>query len=341
MIDTSFLCITMPPGLRSFLFIVLLLLIPQPASSSKSHYATLGVSKTANPSEIKKAYRKLALQHHPDKGGDEAKFKEISSAYEILSDEKKRSLYDQYGETIPNSASGGSPFGTGSDMPQSEFFTFTQQQQPQGFGSTPFGASGVNLDLGELLRSMMMGSSGPQRPPSRHGGRHGVRPQPYFTRKISCTLQELATGATKKLKVQHPKEDPFTGEARIESKIYKVPLKRGWKKGTKVKYPPKDGFPGMIFVIDEAKHPFLERRGDHLVYKCRLSAKQADKGAKITIPLPDGELYELKVQDDLPIQQGNKRMISGKGMPIKGGPERGALIIEFDIVATSAPTSSI
>ena len=67
------------------------------AQTTPDYYKTLGVSRNATEDEIKKAYRKLARTHHPDAGGDEAKFKEINEAYEVLSDKKKRQLYDQYG----------------------------------------------------------------------------------------------------------------------------------------------------------------------------------------------------------------------------------------------------
>jgi DnaJ-class molecular chaperone len=316
----------------SFLFSCFLLFFVDCVTGGKSHYSILGVPKSATPSEIKKAYRKLALKHHPDKGGDEAKFKEISSAYEILSDDKKKDLYDQYGDigTSPNfQPSSGGHFG-GGGMPESEFFTFFNSQQqrdvPQfGGASQQFGGASQQfggMDLADLLRTMMGQSSVPQ-PSSKQ----------YFTRKISCTLQELATGATRRLKVRHPNE--YTGQ--VETRIYEVALKKGWKTGTKLKYPPKDGFPGMIFIVQEAKHPFLERRGDHLVYKCKLTEKQATKGARIKIPLPDGELYELT--PDLPVEPGQVTSIAGKGMPIKGGPERGSLMIEFAVVASSTATS--
>ena len=72
------------------------------------HYQTLGVAKTATPDEIKKAYRKLASQHHPDKGGDPEMFKQISSAADTLCDPEKRKLYDQYGkEGVENGGGGG------------------------------------------------------------------------------------------------------------------------------------------------------------------------------------------------------------------------------------------
>ncbi|HLD59794.1 MAG TPA: molecular chaperone DnaJ [Candidatus Bilamarchaeaceae archaeon] len=74
-----------------------IMLIDEKMVSKRDYYEILGVSKSAGVDEIKKAYRKLALQHHPDKGGDAEKFKEISEAYAVLSDSKKRSQYDQYG----------------------------------------------------------------------------------------------------------------------------------------------------------------------------------------------------------------------------------------------------
>ena len=89
------------------------------AATTPDYYKTLGVPRNATTEEIKKAFRKLARKQHPDAGGDEAKFKEINEAYEVLSDDKKRKLYDQYGTANENqipfnwggSAQGGNPFG--------------------------------------------------------------------------------------------------------------------------------------------------------------------------------------------------------------------------------------
>ena len=79
------------------------------ANGAPDYYKILGVSRTADADEIKKAYRKLARKHHPDAGGDEAKFKQINEAYEVLSDEKKRKMYDQFGTANANQV----PFGGG------------------------------------------------------------------------------------------------------------------------------------------------------------------------------------------------------------------------------------
>ncbi|MDP1629653.1 MAG: DnaJ domain-containing protein, partial [bacterium] len=92
----------------------------------KDYYKILGVQKNASEEEVKKAYRKLAHQHHPDKsGGDEKKFKEINEAYQVLSNKEKRAQYDQFGTTFEAPGAGqwygqSSPFGGGFDF--SEFF---------------------------------------------------------------------------------------------------------------------------------------------------------------------------------------------------------------------------
>lgn len=79
--------------------------------AKRDYYEVLGVGKNASADEIKKAFRKLAIEHHPDRGGDEAKFKEINEAYEVLKDERKRQRYDQFGHAgVGGAANGGNPF---------------------------------------------------------------------------------------------------------------------------------------------------------------------------------------------------------------------------------------
>ena len=94
---------------------------------AKNYYDILGVDKKASKEEVKKAFRKLAQKHHPDKGGDEAKFKEITEAYSVLSDEKKRREYDSYGQTFQGGAG------------------------PGGFGFDPSQFGGVEFDLSDLF----------------------------------------------------------------------------------------------------------------------------------------------------------------------------------------------
>lgn len=116
----------------------------------KDYYKTLGVEKNASQDEIKKAFRKLAHQHHPDKGGDEKKFKEASEAYQVLSDEKKRAEYDTYGSAGPQGFGGGGGYGQGGFDP-SGFGGFQGGFNSQGFD---------NVDLNDIFGSFFGGGRG-------------------------------------------------------------------------------------------------------------------------------------------------------------------------------------
>lgn len=118
------------------------------SNGMKDYYQILGVSKTATEEEIKTAFRKLAHKYHPDKkGGDETKFKEVSEAYSVLSDKKKRAEYDTYGRTF----AGGGPGGAGPGG-----FDFSNFNFGQGFEG--FGQSGVEFDLGDIFGEFFGGS---------------------------------------------------------------------------------------------------------------------------------------------------------------------------------------
>jgi molecular chaperone DnaJ len=126
--------------------------------NNKDYYKTLGVDKSATADDIKKAFRKLAHQHHPDKnGGDDKKFKELSEAYAVLSDEKKRQQYDTYGSNFSNmgGAQGGNPF-TGGGFGDFDFSQFNQGGSGQGF----------EFDLGDIFGDFF---GGQQRQKVRRG----------------------------------------------------------------------------------------------------------------------------------------------------------------------------
>ncbi len=113
---------------------------------SKDYYKILGVEKNASQDEIKKAFRKLAHEHHPDKqGGNDAKFKEANEAYSVLGDEKKRQQYDTFGAAGPNMGGGGF---NGNDFGGFDFSGFTQGG---------FGGSGVEFDLGDMFGDIFGG----------------------------------------------------------------------------------------------------------------------------------------------------------------------------------------
>ena len=138
---------------------------------AKDYYKILGVEKNASADEIKKAFRKLALKHHPDKGGDEAKFKEANEAYQVLSDQKKRAEYDTYGQSFRGNGGG---FGGAQGGGFSGF---------EGFGSQGFEGVDLNDIFGDFFG--------------------GGRPQPRRGRDISIDLQlsfeESVFGVTRKV----------------------------------------------------------------------------------------------------------------------------------------------
>lgn len=134
----------------------------------KDYYKILGISKSANEDDIKKAYRKLALKYHPDKNKTpeaEEKFKEVAEAYEVLSDKKKRDVYDRFGEEGLKGSAGGGGGGGGPNMPGGQSFTYTFHGDPRatfaqffgtdnpfesffGFGGGPGGPGGINMFFG-------------------------------------------------------------------------------------------------------------------------------------------------------------------------------------------------
>lgn len=125
-------------------------------ATKRDYYEILGIGKGASPDEIKKAFRKAAIEHHPDRGGDEAKFKEINEAYEVLKDPSKRQRYDQFGHAGVGGNGGGNPF--------------------EGFGGygQPGAGQGANFDfgdlgLGDIFNSFFGGGqqAGRQRQPTR------------------------------------------------------------------------------------------------------------------------------------------------------------------------------
>ncbi|MEJ2055070.1 MAG: DnaJ domain-containing protein, partial [Calditrichaceae bacterium] len=163
-------------------------------STKRDYYEILGVSKSASAEEIKKAYRKLAVQYHPDKnpGNKEAeeKFKEIAEAYAVLNDANKRQQYDRFGHSGMG-ASGG--FG-GFDMGGFDISDALRQFMEQGFG------------FGDIFGS---GSSRRGRRTSNRGSDLQIR--------LKLTLEEIATGARKKIKVKkqvHCDECNGTGSAK-------------------------------------------------------------------------------------------------------------------------------
>lgn len=325
----------------------------------KDYYQILGIQKGANEDEVKKAYRKMALKYHPDKNKSpnaEEKFKEIAEAYDVLSDSKKREIYDKYGEEGLKGNAGGGPEGGnytytfhgnphetfkmffGDENPFASFFSFGGGG-PGGANTRifQFGGGGNNrgsdmeVDDDPFAAFSGMGGGGF----SNIGG--GQRTQdPPVIYDLQVSLEEVLKGVTKKMKITRKVLNPDGRTAKSEDKVLSIDVKPGWKAGTKVTFPQEsDQAPNripadVVFVIKDKHHPFFTRDGVDIKYKAKIGLREALVGTTLSIPSLDGKHISLKVTDV--IKPNTTRRIQGKGLPYPKQPNRrGDLIVEFDI----------
>uniref|UniRef100_A0A7S0ERM2 Chaperone DnaJ C-terminal domain-containing protein n=1 Tax=Hanusia phi TaxID=3032 RepID=A0A7S0ERM2_9CRYP len=145
-----------------------------------------------------------------------------------------------------------------------------------------------------------------------HRRRQASPPEPV-EQKFYCTLEELFRGCQKKFKI-------------LSSRIVTIDVKPGWKAGTKVSF--NEQGQTIKFVLCEHPHKWFVRDGDDLRWKCKLTRQQAKKGVQLTIPMLDGTEVKWSTKGEQ-VYHGSCIAIASHGMPIKGGPARGNLIIEF------------
>lgn len=255
-----------------------------PTTKTPDYYATLGVSRTAKPEEIKKAYRKLARKYHPDAGGDEAKFKEINEAYEVLGDEKKRKLYDQYGTADANKI----PYGWGGQAGAGGANPF----EAAGFGSwadilesirNGGGAFGTNWDFSDFMGGQ--GQRQPQAVPQK--GKD-------VTVDLNITFDEAFKGCEKKVTLRIP------GETQRRTLTIKVP--EGAVEGGRVRKrglgaEGVNGGPrGDLLVVTHIKpHPYFTRDGADVLLTVPVTFDELVLGASVEVPLPDGKRVRVKI----------------------------------------------
>ncbi|XP_047970230.1 dnaJ homolog subfamily B member 13-like [Salvia hispanica] len=314
------------------------------------YYKILQVDKNAKDDDLKKAYRKLAMKWHPDKNPNnkkdaEAKFKQISEAYDVLSDPQKRAVYDQYGEEglkgqVPppdaGAAGGGASFFQSGDGPNmfrfnprnaddifAEFFGFSggsgMRGGPRGFGGSMFG---------EDMFSSFGGGDG--RPMSS-----APRKAPPIEKKLPCSLEDLYKGATKRMKISREISDA-TGKTLPVEEILTIDIKPGWKKGTKITFPEKGNeqpnvIPSdLVFIIDEKPHSVFTRDGNDLIVTQKIPLAEALTGYTLHLTTLDGR--NLTVPINTVIHPTYEEVIPREGMPLPKDPtKRGNLRIKFNI----------
>jgi len=327
----------------------------------KDYYAILGVGRGASAEEVKKAYRKLALQHHPDRNpGDtaaEERFKACAEAYEVLADPEKRRLYDAYGEE-----------------------GLSARGVHHGFR----GFEDIFSTFGDIFGDLGLGFRG--------GSQRRVRRGRDLRHEITVTLAEVARGAERKIRMRKPGPCPecrgsgaaspadvrtcpacqgrgavtqllrqgFTtfqttrpcgdcegtgkrierpcprceGEGLVRAeKVVEIRIPPGVEDGQQLRLDGEgeevaDGVPGDLYIVlREEEHPVYERRGADLFAPLRVDLLRAVEGGEVEVPGPDGE--PLRVTVEAGAQSGAVKVLQGQGLPVLGrGRGRGDLYFQ-------------
>ncbi|HUD44242.1 MAG TPA: J domain-containing protein [Patescibacteria group bacterium] len=250
-------------------------------ANSQDYYSILGVNKSASASEIKSAYRKLALQYHPDRNKTkeaEEKFKEINKAYEVLSDAQKKQAYDQYGHAAfeqgagQNPFGGANPFGGGQGGPFR--YTYTSTGSDQGFD---FGGFSDPFDIFEQF----FGGASPFGQQTR---------RPVYSLTIS--FQDAVRGIEK--------------EVSIDNKKQKIKIPAGVDNGSRIRFSTYD------IVLEVTPDKRFHREGADIITDEEITFAQAVLGAEVEVQTV---LDKVKIRISPGTQPNTLIRLSGKGMP--------------------------
>jgi DnaJ-class molecular chaperone len=280
---------------------------------SADPYATLGVSKGAGEGEIKKAYRKLAKELHPDTNRDNPKaaerFAQVTQAYDLLSDKTKRAQFDR-GE-IDGNGQPRSPFAGGGN--------------PFGGGGNPFGGmggQGASFDMGDIFDGLFGGGAARGRPGGGGGGYGGFggRQQPAprganVTYRLAVAFEDAALLKPQRITLQ-------------DGKTIDLKLPAGVESGTQMKLSGK-GQPGpggsgdAIVTIEVGRHRFYTRDGDHIRLDLPVTLAEAIKGGPVKVPTVDGAVM-LNIPKGS--SSGKTLRLKEKGFAGKGGKRGDQLV---------------
>lgn len=327
--------------------------------SKADFYETLGVAKTADDKELKSAYRKLAMQFHPDRNpGDDAaehRFKEINEAYECLKDPQKRAAYDRFGHAAFHNGGGGGPFGGFggggfSDIFEDIFGEMMGGGRRRSSGGRERGAD-LRYNMEVTLEEAFTGKTAQIRVPSSvacqecsgTGAKAGTQPttctmcgghgkvrasQGFFSIERTCpTCQGRGT----MIKDPCPK---CSGQGRtIQERSLSVNIPAGIEDGTRIRLANegeaglRGGPNGDLYIFLAIKpHEFFQRDGADLYCRVPISMTTAALGGQFEVTTLDGTQTRVKVPEGT--QNGRQFRLKGKGMPILRQPQMGDLYIQ-------------
>lgn len=271
----------------------------------KDYYKVLGVARNAKPDEIRKAYRKLAMQYHPDRNAGNAqaeeRFKEINEAYQVLSDTQKRGRYDQLGSAYSNWQQRG---GSANDFDWSQW----TGNQPRG-GGTRVEYGDVNDLFSEFFTSFFGGAGG-----VRGGTR--ARSAPAYEQPVEISLQEAYEGATRQL--------------NTENRKVQVRIPPGVRTGSRVRVAGAGPEGADVYLIIEvAEDERFERRGSDLHATASVSIFTALLGGEAEIETMTGK---VKLNIPAGTQPEQVFRVAGRGMPqLKKNEAHGDLFVRLKV----------
>lgn len=264
------------------------------------YYTTLGINRNASQDEIKSAYRKLAMKHHPDRGGDEKKFKEISEAYDILSDPKKKEIFDLGGDPKQQ----GNPFGNSFNQGPFEFH---------------FGGGNVPPGMEDIFDRFGFGAG---------FGRRPMRRNKSLNINITISLEEVLNGKEVTAEINIPGTN--------KKKMINIAIPPGIESGQQIRYEGMgdnsipDVRPGDLLVnIGVMPHPRFRREGANIVVEETISVWDAILGTSIDIKTIDGKSLQIAVPQGT--QSDTVLSCRGEGLPNVRSRSRGNLLIKIKV----------
>ena len=299
--------------------------MPEREWADKDYYATLGVKKIAPEDEIKKAYRKLAQKYHPDANqGDAAaedKFKEVSHAYDVLSDAKTRKEYDDFREMLTSGfsfggAPGGARAGGGRRIRIEDLGDLGDIFGRGGFGGGSGGAGAGGVFTDDIFGSIFNRGNRPAK-----GG--------DLETEIALAFREALDGTTANLRLT----DPSTGNQRS----IKVRIPAGVSDGARIRVPgkgnpsPNGGQPGDLYVtVGVVPDAVFGRKDRDVTLALPITFTEAALGAEVAVPTVDGGMVTLKIPAGT--QAGKTFRLRGKGGGSNGSTAKGDMLVTVNVV---------